>query len=103
MKQFRWTVLLCLVFAACSKPNNSPNSPSEPECGIERWHVKILTDPASANINWTPKATTVAEQNAFPKITVSQDTSRMAFEEQAVSVQATIVAFKQEDDKDIHL
>jgi hypothetical protein len=104
MKRFCWTSLLCLALAGCSKSNNNaPNSPSEPECGVERWHVKILTDPASANINWNSIGTTLAEQNAFPTISMSEDTIRMDFEKQVVSVQATIVAFKKEDDKDIHL
>src|SRR5579872_4198678 len=103
MKRYRW-ILLCILAAGCSKSNNnSPNSPSGPECGIERWHVKILTDAASANINWTPVSTTIAAQNAFQQISVSEDTTRMSFEEQAVSMSATIVAFKMEDDKDIHL
>lgn len=103
MKRSRW-ILLCLLAAGCSKSNtNAPNSPSEPECGIERWHVKILTDVAASAINWTPVGTTIAEQNTFPKITVSEDTTRMAFEDTVVSMACTIVAFKREDDKDIHL
>ena len=93
-------LLLVLLIAGCSKPNNSH---SEPECGIERWHVKILTDAASSNIDWTPVGTTIAEQNSFPQLKLSEDTTRMPFEEQAVSMPCTIVAFKREDDKDIHL
>ncbi len=104
-KKNLYTIGLCVslagFLACCSKSTNSPTS--EPECGIERWHVKILTDPAVSSINWTPVTTTVAEQNSFPEITVSEDTTRMAFEEQAVSVSSTIVAFVREDDKDIHL
>lgn len=103
MKPFRW-ILFCLLIAGCSKSStNVPNSPSEPECGIERWHVKILTDAASANIIWTPVTTTIAEQNAFPKITVNEDTTRMSFEDTVVSLACRIVAFKREYDKDIHL
>ena len=94
---------LCLLMAGCSKSSNAPSSSSEPECGIERWHVKILTDPAVSSINWTAMTTTVAEQNTFPELMVSEDTGRMAFEEQAVTVQCTITAFVRESDKDIHL
>lgn len=65
--------------------------------------MKILTDPAVSSINWTPVTTTVAQQNAFPELIVSEDTTRLAFEEQAVSVSCTIAAFVREDDKDIHL
>jgi phosphoglycolate phosphatase-like HAD superfamily hydrolase len=28
-------------------------------CGIERWNVKTLTDPAARSVNFTPRATTV--------------------------------------------
>ena len=97
-------LLLVLIVAGCSKSNNSsPNSPSEPECGIERWHVKVLTDAAASSINWVPAATTIAEQNAFPHVNVSEDTTRMSFEDTVVSMACIIVAFKREDDKDIHL
>jgi hypothetical protein len=98
---------LCLLVVGfipgCSKSSNAPSSSSEPECGIERWHVKILTDSAVSSINWTPVTTTVAEQNSFPELMISEDTGRMAFEEQAVTVSCTITAFVREDDKDIHL
>ena len=98
---------LCLLVAAiltgCSKSSNSPSASTEPECGIERWHVKILTDPDTSFINWTPVTTTIAEQNSFPEITVSEDTTRMAFEDTVVTVKCTITAFVREDDKDIHL
>jgi hypothetical protein len=100
-------IVLCLlvvvIMGGCSKSSNAPSASSEPECGIERWHVKILTDSAVTFINWTPVTTTIAAQNAFPIIAVSEDTPRMAFEEQAVTVQCTITAFVREDDKDIHL
>ncbi len=94
---------LALFVAGCSSTNNNPSSEAEAPCGIERWNVKILTDAATADINWTPVSTTIAQQNSFPEVKVSQDTTRMAFEEQAVTMSATIVAFKREDDQDIHL
>jgi len=106
-KKYLLGIGLCLLLAGfiggCSKSSNAPSSSNEPECGVERWHVKILTDAASASIIWNPVTTTIAEQNAFPKISVSEDTTRMSFEEQSVTIACTIVAFKREDDKDIHL
>ena len=95
-------LLIAGLIAGCSK-SSGPSSSSEPECGVERWHVKILTDPAVSQINGTPVTTTLAAQNAFPELSVSEDTTRMTFEEQAVTIACTIVAFKKEDDKDIHL
>ncbi|HEY3873874.1 MAG TPA: hypothetical protein VGM92_00225 [Candidatus Kapabacteria bacterium] len=89
------------LLASCSASNNSTTS--EPECGVERWHVKILTDPAVSTINWTPLATTIAEQNTFPIVSISEDTDRLAFEEQVVTIKGTITAFKKEDDSDVHL
>ncbi len=102
MKKYSY-LALALFAASCSSNNNQPNAPATAECGVERWHVKILTDPAVGAIHWQPVATTIADQNSFPQINVSDDTGRMAFEEQAVTVPATIVAFKREDDQDIHL
>ncbi|SRR5581483_6469607 len=101
--QYFVLISFALFAIGCSSSNNQPNSPSEPECGIERWHVKILTDPETKNIDWSAMSTTIAEQNTFPKISVSEDTGRMAFEEQAVTLTCTIAAFKKEDDHDIHL
>jgi hypothetical protein len=95
--------LLLALIVGCSKSGNAPSSTSEPECGIERWHVKILTDGDTSSINWTPVTTTLAKQNSYPELTVSEDTTRMALEDSVVSVACTIVAFKKEDDKDIHL
>jgi hypothetical protein len=94
---------VCLLLAGCSKSSNSPSGSSEPECGVERWHVKILTDPAVSAIHWTPVMTTLAEQNSYPEISVSEDTTRMAFEDTVVTVKCTITAFVRESDKDIHL
>ncbi len=96
-------LLIAVFLIGCSKSSNTPSASSEPECGIERWHVKILTDPAVASIHWIPVTTNIAEQNSFPEITVSEDTTRMAFEDTVVTVKCTITAFVREDDKDIHL
>src|ERR1700752_3517349 len=97
-----FTVLAFAAFlASCSSSNNFTTS--EPECGIERWHVKILTDPAAQTINWTPMPTTISEQNSFPELHLSEDTGRIEIEEQAVTITGTITAFKREDDSDIHL
>lgn len=75
----------------------------EANCGVERWSVKILTDTAVHSINWTPVQTTVAQENSFPQVSISEDIGRLDFEKQAVTLTATITAFKREDDSDIHL
>ncbi len=102
MKRRYALLALTLFVASCTNSNNPPSSPTAP-CGIERWSVKILTDSAATNIHWTPIPTTIAEQNSFPQWNVSEHTPRMAFEDTVVSIPCTIVAFKKEDDHDIHL
>lgn len=104
LELFASSVMLALFLSGCSGSSNNPStSTEEPPCGIERWNVKILADAATSKINWNAVPTTIAEQNSFPEIKVSEDTTRMAFEEQAVSMPCTIAAFKLEDDHDIHL
>lgn len=72
-------------------------------CGIERWAVKSLTDPAARSVNFTPTAATVAELNALPELSVSGSTQRLPAERRTYRITATLVKFKLEADQDIHL
>jgi hypothetical protein len=71
-------------------------------CGIERWAVKTLTDPGASRVNHRPTATTVGALTALPA--PIDPTDRIAPTETTVwRITATMTAFKQEADSDIHL
>jgi len=97
-------ILLCIIVAGCSK-SSAPTTSNAPqtECGVERWSVKTLSDTGTASISWTPIASTIAQQNTFPEVSVSEEETRLSFEKIVVSIQCTISAYKKEDDSDIHL
>jgi len=75
-------------------------------CGVWRWPVKTLSDPAREAVHFNPIQTSVKRmrQRAQPSITLSTDTPRTSRTEfhtwklRARPVQATL-----EDDSDIHL
>lgn len=73
-------------------------------CGIERWDVKTLTDPAAPQVNFTPKPATVEDLAALPvPAGFGPDAARLAPELQTYMVTATLVEFKEEADSDFHL
>lgn len=73
-------------------------------CGIERWPVKTLTDPAADTVDLVPKHATVAAMNALPAPTLPDDnTTRLPSERQTFRVTATLVKYKLEADQDIHI
>jgi hypothetical protein len=94
-----------MIAVGCSKSSSPPSETNTQsvECGVERWQVKTLTDADAASIDWTPVASSIAVQDTNAQISIKEETPRMTFEEQVVSIPCTIVAFKQEDDSDIHL
>jgi hypothetical protein len=72
-------------------------------CGKERWSIKTLTDSDAGNVDFVPKDSTVGQLGALPAPTKVSDLQRQPQEENVYRVRASVVAFKLEDDKDIHL
>lgn len=72
-------------------------------CGVERWAVKTLADPAAATVAFTPTAwTNIAVLDA--KATTHPLTRQSPVETTVYGLAAThVIAFKQEGDSDIHL
>lgn len=71
-------------------------------CGVERWAVKTLTDPAASNVTLTPQATSIADLvsiappvNPTDRVNPTEATTFM------LSGQLTVI--KQEADSDYHL
>jgi hypothetical protein len=78
-------------------------------CGIERWSVKILSDPDHMKIVKTPRQSSVHELRGFPKpakrVLHAHETSRIQPPEvHIVIVHALLLGYRHErNDKDFHL
>jgi hypothetical protein len=73
-------------------------------CGVERWPVKTLSDPAADEVNFTPKTTSVTTLRNKTAPHVGGRTPRIeGVETTTWRVQAKLREFAREDDRDIHL
>jgi hypothetical protein len=74
-------------------------------CGVERWWVKTGIDPDAQRVDVAhPKAASIAELVALPAPASIPERSRLEPAELTVFVvTGTLVAYKLEDDSDVHL
>jgi hypothetical protein len=87
-----------------SEENEATHVTALGRCGIERWAVKTLVDPAAKQVIFHPAPSTVAALNALPApVLPSDNTTRLTSERQTYRVTATLVEYKLEADEDIHL
>ncbi len=120
-----WLFLTLLLAAACSDESStapatsattslaasaavSPSSPAPADagvhCGTERWPVKTLSDPDAAGINFTPVPSSVAALRGIHAPESLPQSARVPSTEVTIfSVNAQLVEFKLEEDRDIHL
>jgi hypothetical protein len=98
--------LLCpalLTGPVAAKPFYNPLS----HCGTERWHIKTLDDSQATLINGTPIASTIAQMRALAVpsgFNKNNDASRYTpVEETEYTIQAKLVGFKEEGDRDFHV
>jgi hypothetical protein len=75
------------------------------QCGVWRWPVKTLSDPAATQVNYTPRRTTVRHLRLLaPPSSLSSDTPRIRpLEYQTWRVRAKLVEAVREDDQDYHV
>ncbi len=80
-----------------------PAASSGVACGVERWAVKTLTDAGARSIHFGPRPTTIAAlRRLHPPGELG--TGRIGpVEKTTYRVRARLVAFKLEEDSDIHL
>jgi len=84
-------------------PDDGDGSKSVLCGGVERWAVKVLTDAAAAQVNYTPKLTTLDSLIHIPTVP-NQNAPRMAgIEFQNYTITCNITIKKNEDDNDYHL
>ena len=110
-KLFLFPVLLIFIshtfLFAQDKPVKAPDDGDGTKSvlcgGVERWAVKVLTDAAAAQVNYTPKLTTLDSLIHIPT-TPDQNAPRMAgIEFQSYVFTCNITIKKNEDDNDYHL
>src|SRR3989442_13959786 len=80
-----WLILFATLLAGCTRSSGDSNGVAQREaptqCGIERWDVKTLTDPAAERVNLTPSSATVQQLAALlVPADFSRDVARLAAE-----------------------
>lgn len=74
------------------------------KCGSYRWPVKTLTDLDKDNVDFSPQAMSVSELADAPRPKSKPKDSRVsALELRVVKVDAQIIAFFREGDRDVHI
>lgn len=103
MKRIAYMVVLLLVIVAFPVAKSSQSSPAV-HCGLWRWDVKTLTDPAASRVNFLPIAATVEQLGVLPVPGALGPTApRFDQERQTYRVTTRLVKAKQEADSDFHL
>ncbi len=96
--------LLAAIVATTATRHSPAQEETPTQCGVERWAVKTLTDPAASQVNLTPKPATVEDLAALPVPDgFGRDAERLEPEFHVYTVTATLMEFKEEVDSDIHL
>ena len=110
-KLFLLPVLLLFIFQNSASAQEKPVNAADTEdgtkgvlCGgVERWAVKVLTDAAAAQVNYTPKLTTLDSLIHIPTNSSTTAPRMAGIEFQSYVFQCNITIKKNEDDNDYHL
>lgn len=113
----RVMVALILVAAAACGTGAGPSTEVEaastgpgPHCGYERWAVKTGQDALVGSVNLTPKPSTIADLSLLPTPLppvpnghFPPQVQRKPAEESTYTVSGFVIAYRSENDSDIHL
>jgi hypothetical protein len=86
-----------------------PASCANHGCGVERWHVKTLSDPQAGQVSLAPQDAAISQLRAMaypggnPKTLLQDDHRYPLAELQMYRITAVLTAYKAEADQDIHL
>jgi len=97
------TALILAVAAALAVDSGTTATAPTPKCGVERWPVKTLADPDAPRISLTPKRTTIAKLRRRKVVVGIGGARGIGTERTLFRVEASLVEFKLELDRDIHL
>ncbi len=85
-------------------PSPTPSPTATPNCGVERWSVKAGTDPDAPGVNLVNQSTTIATMRSWtPPSPIPPNNRVSPFETNVVTVNATLLEYKFEDDSDYHI
>jgi hypothetical protein len=81
-----------------------PPPPCGDPCGSERWAIKTLSDPDAGRVNLVPTPATIGWLRSQPRPPEVGEFLRVApIEMQTFRVEALLVGFMREADRDIHM
>lgn len=101
------TLGVCLLGLVVSEAQPATRTPTQiasgaaSTCGVERWAVKTLSDPAARLVNFHPRGTTVSALRRLPPTGFS--VRGPGVERTTYRLRARLVEMKLEDDEDYHL
>jgi hypothetical protein len=102
----RWltTALLALVLVLSWQAAPAAETAAD-QCGVWRWSVKTLSDPAADSVNFTPVARTFSKLMKLNEPDeLKKDTPRLASVELTVyRVRVRLIEYKREKDRDFHV
>lgn len=103
MNKLLLVILFLLVGSIAYCQDNDGNEP-EVTCGVQRWSVKVMTDPDTTLINFNNIVpSTISEQKSFPAPTnINSDPPRLSNETTVYQIDCYLIFFKSETDQDIH-
>ena len=100
----RIAVILAAVAASSAAASISAQASRSRFCGLERWPVKTLTDPAAVSVNFRLVASTVDRLRRLRVPRVRARTPRIrVVETTTYRIRVRLLAMKREPDHDIHL
>jgi hypothetical protein len=103
MKNYLILVFILILSASTQIFAQTDDDEKDAACGVERWSIKILTDPDTIHINFNnPVTTTIPLQRSFPTVS-SLPSYRMSSETTYYYLDCYIILHKLESDQDYHV
>lgn len=98
------TVAALALVGAFAFATPTPAQFERASCGVERWAVKTLQDPAGRTLDLTTvKKTTVSKLRALPVVRGPSGSRAQGVESSVYEIKARLIEAKLEADDDIHL
>ncbi len=105
MKKIIFYIFLLIPLLAFAQEEYGDGDEIELACGVQRWAIKVFTDPDTVLINFNNIVpTTIAEQKSIPAPpNIGTNPPRLSTETTVDQLECYIIFFKLETDQDIHL